>query len=545
MPLLFFFALIGVYILAVLSGLVEAQTSGQSTDAASLRGRLLTNPLSVLHKQSIGWDAALRKFIPWSYATQAGDTNYCAPTSAADNYTCTLDPAISAYSAGLWVLMKADFTNTGAATLALNGLSAKNIQKVSSGALTALTAGDIVSGVTYVLTYNGTVFVLNGTAASGAAGVGYCAPAGASTTTYTCALSPTTLTSYGSGGLTVSFKPDVTNTASSTLNIDSLGAKTLQKIFNGALTNLAAGDIVSGNAYLLVYNGTVLIVVDAGGTGTGLSVNPFNVVKTSSTRLTINTFASATQPANIGVGANVYQFTGSYTLDISGTSSTGSVYLCHSATNAAPIAKHNMSVTLTPSAGLTVTTASTSCGTDLQFAVITMTANVWDTITAAMDFRPHYGYKPSSTAGSGVTVTAANSDTIAATAATNNAGNIVWGLGFITLNTGTWYTWPAFDFVNVDSYAGPIPVACDAQNLRVYVPASVNAGGTIVATLRNVTAGSDTALTVTVSAGAAAGVYSDTTHTVTLTAASRYVLKLDNNSTASNSGGWAFSFQCK
>lgn len=84
-----------------------------------------------------------------------------------------------------------------------------------------------------------------------------CTPAGANTTTYTCSPSPSP-SSYTSG-MILAFKPDVTNTGSSTVNVNGLGAKTIQKIVSGTLTNLDSGDLDSDGVYLLRYNGTVFI----------------------------------------------------------------------------------------------------------------------------------------------------------------------------------------------------------------------------------------------------------------------------------------------
>lgn len=85
-----------------------------------------------------------------------------------------------------------------------------------------------------------------------------CLPSGASTTTYTC--SPTPAATAYDDGMIISFMPDVTNTGSSTVNVNGLGAKTIQKLVSGTLTNVAAGDLDSDVPYLLTYNGTVFVV---------------------------------------------------------------------------------------------------------------------------------------------------------------------------------------------------------------------------------------------------------------------------------------------
>lgn len=74
--------------------------------------------------------------------------------------TLTLTKAPSAYAQGMTLAFKATANNTGAVTVNVNGLGAKNLQKISSGALAALVSGDIVSGGMYWIVYDGTQFQL-------------------------------------------------------------------------------------------------------------------------------------------------------------------------------------------------------------------------------------------------------------------------------------------------------------------------------------------------------------------------------------------------
>jgi hypothetical protein len=54
----------------------------------------------------------------------------------------------------------------------------------------------------------------------------------------------------------VIFKATANNTGATTVNVNSLGVKNLQKISGGALAALASGDIVSGGVYEIMYDGT-------------------------------------------------------------------------------------------------------------------------------------------------------------------------------------------------------------------------------------------------------------------------------------------------
>jgi len=87
---------------------------------------------------------------------QAGATTIATVTGT-DTLTGTLTPAIAAYATGNLFSFVAANTNTGAATINLNGLGAKSITKFGS---TALAAGDILSGQIHLIEYDGTRFQL-------------------------------------------------------------------------------------------------------------------------------------------------------------------------------------------------------------------------------------------------------------------------------------------------------------------------------------------------------------------------------------------------
>ena len=67
------------------------------------------------------------------------------------------------------------------------------------------------------------------------------------------------------------------NTSSATLNLNSLGAKTLKKFSGGSLSDLSSGDISNGQIYQLVYDGAFFQVsipgAGGGGSGTVTSVS--------------------------------------------------------------------------------------------------------------------------------------------------------------------------------------------------------------------------------------------------------------------------------
>jgi hypothetical protein len=102
--------------------------------------------------------------IPNAVDVQKGSFNTVNAGGTANAITATLDPVPLSYFTNMTVIIKAGTTNTGAATLNVNGLGVRNIFKVSSGALGALAAGDLTAGAYYTVRYDGTQFVLEGSA---------------------------------------------------------------------------------------------------------------------------------------------------------------------------------------------------------------------------------------------------------------------------------------------------------------------------------------------------------------------------------------------
>lgn len=241
-------------------------------------------------------------------------------TGSADAQAIAPSRAITAYAAGQIFAFKAGYTNTGAATLAVSGLTAKAIQ--ANGA--ALGAGDLTAGQTYIVTYDGTVFQLfgqavamgdipsgidaakiadgsvsnaefqcldatssiqtqiNGKAATShthnasaiTAGVfdfayipGWGGTSGGSADAQT--LTPATAIASYVAGQYFRFIAGYTNTGAATLNVSGLGVKTIRKD-NAALS---AGDITAGRTYMVVYDGTYFQLLGSGGGASSLALS--------------------------------------------------------------------------------------------------------------------------------------------------------------------------------------------------------------------------------------------------------------------------------
>jgi hypothetical protein len=93
-------------------------------------------------------------------ANRQGVHQYAVDGGAANAYAVTLTPAATAYTAGMVVRFKAANANTGASTLNVNGLGAKDLRKVVAGAVAALAARDVQVADLVEAVYDGTQFLL-------------------------------------------------------------------------------------------------------------------------------------------------------------------------------------------------------------------------------------------------------------------------------------------------------------------------------------------------------------------------------------------------
>ena len=166
---------------------------------------------------------------------------YAESTGNSNAYILTLPIAITAHAAGMPILFKSNFTNTGAATININGLGAVAIKKNGGE---ALSANDIVSGQIITVVYDGAYYQLDRQA------IPYATSSG-SANAYVLTLSPARVAHIP--GMPILFKANFTNTGAATININGLGAVSIKKYDN---TDLSADDIVSGQLVIIAYDGT-------------------------------------------------------------------------------------------------------------------------------------------------------------------------------------------------------------------------------------------------------------------------------------------------
>lgn len=103
---------------------------------------------NALDEVSAGFD-----LMPSPVALQSGAANYAADIGAVNAYAVTLSSQITSYAAGLVVRFRASAANTGASTLAVNGLTAKSIVRPNGS---VLVAGDILAGQIVEVFYDST-----------------------------------------------------------------------------------------------------------------------------------------------------------------------------------------------------------------------------------------------------------------------------------------------------------------------------------------------------------------------------------------------------
>lgn len=178
-------------------------------------------------------------------------------TGSANAQVVSVPATVESYANGQRITFVAGYTNTGATTLQFNSLSAVSIVKGPTAA--NLQAGDIIAGQLYSCTYYGGSFRLENvpTPADVQRSRSQLVTGVAGTNTITGNVTPA-LTGYETGEV-FRFKAANSNTAAATINIDGLGAKTIQR-FGVALV---AGEIQSNDMVEVVYDGTQFQLVNA------------------------------------------------------------------------------------------------------------------------------------------------------------------------------------------------------------------------------------------------------------------------------------------
>lgn len=180
-------------------------------------------------------------------------------SGTATAYTITLTPAIAAYAAGQRFLFIANASNTGAATLNVNGMGAKNIFLQSTNV--SAPAGYIKINQLCEVVYDGTQFLL--TQSSTEIQSNLATYIGTSTgTANAIVLTPNpAFTAYNAGvsGFYSFIKDATTNTAGCTIAISGLAAISL---FDREGNALKAGMLIQSRMYNIYLNGNNAYVLN-------------------------------------------------------------------------------------------------------------------------------------------------------------------------------------------------------------------------------------------------------------------------------------------
>lgn len=126
---------------------------GQTTPTADL-------PMGTQKHTNVG-DAAARNQYAGAGQVQDSDFIVCGSVAGTNAVTASLAPALTSYSAGMMIVMVPAANNTGATTLAINGLTALDVLKDDGD---ALASGDLVADVPAFLVLDGAgddFFLLN------------------------------------------------------------------------------------------------------------------------------------------------------------------------------------------------------------------------------------------------------------------------------------------------------------------------------------------------------------------------------------------------
>jgi hypothetical protein len=199
--------------------------------------------------------------------------------------TTTLAPATGALGTGTVTLPLSGTLATLAGTEAFTGKTYEgNTLTTGTGTLT-------LSTFTLTAATTGTVFT-SGTKADVLDAACFAADAGANDT-YTATLSPA-ITAYVTGAH-YRFKANTANTGAATINLNSLGAKTIVKAAGGITTALSDNDIRAGQWVDLVYDGTNMQMQStlgnaaSGGSGAVVAVKSATKTDTQTTTSPIGT----------------------------------------------------------------------------------------------------------------------------------------------------------------------------------------------------------------------------------------------------------------
>lgn len=159
----------------ILDGIVWPTNAASSLDVLRLKsgsttltewapGLTVTMPVTADDIPIFDGTTGVIKDSSYSFVSiQNSQLLYGVDTGVADAMTVTLAPAITAYAAGQMFNIRANAANTGAVTIDINGLGAKDITKLYNE---PLVVGDVLEDQVITIVYDGTQFQMTNPAAN-------------------------------------------------------------------------------------------------------------------------------------------------------------------------------------------------------------------------------------------------------------------------------------------------------------------------------------------------------------------------------------------
>lgn len=222
-----------------------------------------------------------------------GAIAYALTTGSANAYVADPSPALSALTTGAWLILKLNFTNTGAATLNVNSLGAKSLKKLGDQ---DVEAGDLRSGNMVEVRYDGTNWLL----AEPALPDRLYAELAGSVNAYTATIAGVTINANSDltgRVLVLKVGAALTNTGASTLNVNGKGAVAIK---NPAGADVAAGDLTAARFVAVTFDGTYWQLLNSTtytlpnvGPGAGAIAYPTSITLDANGRVTAASAGSA------------------------------------------------------------------------------------------------------------------------------------------------------------------------------------------------------------------------------------------------------------
>ncbi len=248
---------------------------------------------------------------------QSGSSSYLTSVSGTNTITASLtNPTLTAYAAGQVFRFVSTGANTGAATININSIGAKTIQK--NGA--ALVAGDILNGTMHEIGYDGTNFqLIEGVQANSLQLQTYTAfTTGGTSSAFT--LTPTPAITANAANQLFFVKFNVAPTGSTTMAISGQTALNVKYYDSTGAKQFVTAAVVPINWQTYVWNdGTDLVVMNVLSPTIYAVQSTFKNLQASSTGLSANVTVTCDE-IMVEDTSNNYKTLRTVSLTIAGTS---------------------------------------------------------------------------------------------------------------------------------------------------------------------------------------------------------------------------------